>query len=111
MGSSSSKNYRRAPRYMPPRRGATYENSTSYQQPPPVPTISRPSIQAPPTRLPPPEVYREPEPVYMDDDLSTTCPYGWVFSIMSCLLSLCILISIVIFIVWFVMTGRNVRIE
>ena len=108
MGSSSSKNYRRAPRYMPPRRGT---DTTLYQQPPPVPINSRPSIQAPPPRLPPPEVYREPEPVYMDDDLATTCPYGWVFSIMSCLLSLCILLSIVIFMVWFVMTGRNVRIE
>ena len=108
MGSSSSKNYRRAPRYMPPRGGT---DTTLYQQPPPVPMNSRPSIQAPPPRLPPPEVYREPEPVYMDDDLATTCPYGWVFSIMSCLLSLCILLSIVIFMVWFVMTGRNVRIE
>ena len=49
--------------------------------------------------------------IYLDDDGGETCPYGWIFSIMSCLMSLCILISLVIFIVWFIMSGRNVRIE
>ena len=49
--------------------------------------------------------------IYTGLDVGETCPYGWIFSIMSCLMSLCILISLVIFIVWFIMSGRNVRIE
>ena len=113
-GSSSKKNYRRAPRNIPPRRNAMYDSSPAYQQPPPpIPLNTRPSIQGairlPPQREP---VYEPPmEPIYLDDDGGDTCPYGWIFSIMSCLMSLCILISLVIFIVWFIMSGRNVRIE
>lgn len=94
--------------------------------PPAIPGPSQPPSPPPPAPQPAPQpsinYTPAPQPIiiqppnnnapianipYIDNDESDTCPYGWVFSIGSCVLSLCVLIVFTVFGIWFAMNGRS----
>ena len=41
----------------------------------------------------------------IDSDERNTCPYGWLFSVGACVVSLCTLIVLVIFFIWMATKG------
>lgn len=90
--------------------------------PPAIPAPPQPTPPPPPAPLPAINYAPAPQPIfiqppnnntpvanipYIDNDESDTCPYGWVFSIGSCVLSLCVLIVFTVFGIWFAMNGRS----
>lgn len=85
-----------APPQPPPPPPAAPQPRINYAPAPQPIIIQQPNNSAPYTNIP-----------YIDNDESDTCPYGWVFSIGSCVLSLCVLIIFTVFGIWFAMNGRS----
>lgn len=100
MGGSSSKYYR-----VPRNEVRVVQVPQAKPAPPPAPL---PVPTAPPQQ----PVYVQPASYaptipYIDSDESNTCPYGWVFSVGACVLSLCVLLVFTVFAIWLAVNGTT----